>query len=105
MRHFVFALALCGCSWASASRTNDPATGCSRRVGRVDAALALAGLAATIAVIAVHAADPPPPEHEFEPVKNTALAVTALSGFSMLEGVQALYGLGVADRCQAARSR
>lgn len=94
-----------GCSFLTAKSRNDPRVGCSRTVGRIDAGLAIAGVAGIVALVALRAADPPGEGDHGNQNLATGLQVTGLAGFSLLEAIQASYGLRVADRCQTTRTQ
>lgn len=95
-----------GCSWATARAPNsNPRVGCSRTPGRMDVGLALAGVGGIIALLANIAADPPGEGDHNRRGAMTSLGVSVLAGFSLLEVLQGAYGLSVADRCQAERSK
>ena len=102
----VIALAsvLAGCSFFTAGVTNNPRTGCSRTSARLDAGIALAGLAGIVALTANVLIDPPDPDAH-NPAMFTRVAIGGLGVLSLFEAIQASYGFGVNRRCQATRAK
>ena len=96
-------LATSGCSFLTARATNNPRESCSRTVGRIDTALALLGVVG-FAAFAVNTQINSPHDHNnWRAINRVGFGVTI--GVSFLEGIQAVYGLGVADRCEADRAK
>jgi hypothetical protein len=107
MKVAVLALFLAGgCSWVTARAHNDPRVGCSRTPGRADAVLALAGAAVLAGAVVVRISDPPGPDGDHGN-GGLVIGLWALTGtvVALTSAVQASYGLGVADRCRAARAK
>lgn len=86
----VLVVAISGCSFVTARGMNKPHEECSRAVGRMDAAIN-------------NRLDPPNEHDQWNNLER--LGLTLSGGTLFLESVQALYGLHVADECQAARSK
>ena len=71
----------------------------------MDAGLALVGVGAIVASIVELNVDPPSETDHGNKSEGFALVMTAGLVLAVVEGAQALYGTGVADRCYAARAK
>jgi hypothetical protein len=92
-----------GCSWLTARAPNDPKVSCTRTPGRIDAGLAVIGVAGLVTSIVMFG-EPPEEAHTRGNPLFVATATPALL-LALVETLQAGYGLGVADRCEAERAR
>lgn len=101
----VLVLAAGGCSWVTARANNNPRVGCSRTTGRIDLVFAIASAAGIVSVVAYNKIDPPSEGDHGGQRELTGLATGALLVFGLVEALQASYGLGVADRCEAGRAK
>lgn len=99
----VLLVTMAGCSWITARANNNPRVGCSRTTGRIDLILSLASVVATVAVVAEYRIDAPLDDHGQGDVAS--LKASVLVGVGIIEALQAWYGLGVANRCEAERAK